>query len=525
MDTLDRRNPATRFVHLFVNIGRYLSLPQVSPSRAKSWFQIPPLGTIILILALFGFVVALEFIDNDVPGAQYWTSLGIRAGWLAVAQVPLQILIAGKNNLIGLVTGSSYERLNILHRWVARSILLMAILHFAFLNHSWIIYDVRNLEWSTDSCVPTGFATFGLLIWMNVSTVLPLRSFGYEFFVIQHLLTFFGFIIAIMFHLPSTALETRTYIWISIGLYLFDRLFRLGRSLWNDSVGTQATLMPIGDATKVFVQETRLRNWSPGSFVLLSIAGFNSLQSHPVTIISTPTSHDGNLIFLLKAHKGFTRKIQTAPDKVQAGSDAVSGSEQDEENTQPLEIYRAYIDGPYGGTQRNFAMFDTALLIAGSTGITFIMSILLDLASRVSRETIPLRRLEIMWAIKHRHQIEWVAEEFQTVLERLEQAGIELRLMIHVTQDRDLCDDETEQDSKTDTQIHASNLMLPCTGFASRRPRIESIITKLSSQSRSEMGVAVCGPLSMSCDVRCAVAKRCLTSQYGIYLHVEGFGW
>jgi ferric-chelate reductase len=37
---------------------------------------------------------------------------------------------------------------------------------------------------------------------MNVSTLAPIRNWRYEFFVIQHLITFFGFIIAVMIHIP-----------------------------------------------------------------------------------------------------------------------------------------------------------------------------------------------------------------------------------------------------------------------------------------------------------------------------------
>jgi ferric-chelate reductase len=37
---------------------------------------------------------------------------------------------------------------------------------------------------------------------MNVSTIAPIRNWRYEIFVVQHLITFFGFIIAVMLHIP-----------------------------------------------------------------------------------------------------------------------------------------------------------------------------------------------------------------------------------------------------------------------------------------------------------------------------------
>lgn len=48
-------------------------------------------------------------------------------------------------------------------------------------------------------------AAYALLLWMNLSTLAPLRHWCYEFFVAQHVLTFFGFIIAIMMHVPASA--------------------------------------------------------------------------------------------------------------------------------------------------------------------------------------------------------------------------------------------------------------------------------------------------------------------------------
>ncbi|TKA64962.1 hypothetical protein B0A55_09905 [Friedmanniomyces simplex] len=387
-----------RLVTAIRNLYRATTYPQITPSRAQFWIQMPPLGTLILLLGYLGFVLALEFINNDVPGAQYWTSRGIRAGWLAIAQIPLLILLAGKNNLIGLVTGLSYERLNILHRWVSRSVLLMAILHVGYQNVGWSKYEVASLEWSTDICPPTGLAAFALLLWLNISTLAPFRNFCYEFFVFQHLLTFFGFIIAIMYHLPSTALETRTYIWVPIALYLFDRLVRTARLVWNNSRSGSTTVVPIDcEVTKIRVRGSRVRKWAPGSFVLLSMPHYGVAQSHPATIASTRESHEGDLVFLLRARNGFTKNLLSSPGM--SSTSLVADSEKGK--AQSLGgSHRAFIDGPYGGMQGDFAAFDTVLLVAGSTGITFALSILLDLAARAGKQKLPLRRLELVWAVK-----------------------------------------------------------------------------------------------------------------------------
>jgi ferric-chelate reductase len=311
----NRLRPATpstifsKAIACITAIGREATYAQYTPKNNK-YLKVPPVGTISLLVVYLAWILLLEFVNNNVDGAQHYTSLGVRAAWLAVAQVPLLILLAGKNNLIGAVSGVSYERLNVLHRWVARMLLLLVTLHMLFLHVSWNAYDLGPLEYSTDSCIPTGWAVYAILIWMNISTIAPIRNFSYEFFVVQHIITFFGFIIAVMMHLPSTALYSRVYIYIPIGLYFLDRLIRSARYAWNNVRPGRATLTALdGGVTKICIQSKAIKKWSPGSHVFLSIPKFGIGQSHPVTIASVPTSHGGDLVFILKGHRGFTSRL------------------------------------------------------------------------------------------------------------------------------------------------------------------------------------------------------------------------
>jgi hypothetical protein len=70
---------------------------------------------IILLLLYIAFVLALEFVKQDIPGEQHNEAIGVRAGWLTITQLPLLILPSGKVNFIGLITGVSYGRLNVIH--------------------------------------------------------------------------------------------------------------------------------------------------------------------------------------------------------------------------------------------------------------------------------------------------------------------------------------------------------------------------------------------------------------------------
>jgi ferric-chelate reductase len=431
---------------------RESSYPQWSPLRTASWLKVPPLGTVLVVLAYLAFVLVLEFANNLVPGAQRYTALSVRAAWLAIAQVPLLILLAGKNNLVGLVTGVSYERLNVFHRWVARGMFLLATLHFGYQNYGWNLYGLRHLEWSTDTCPPTGIAAYALLLWINLSTVAPFRHLSYEFFVVQHLVAFFGFIIAIMMHLPITALYSRVYIYIPIALYLVDRIIRTVRWGANNFRPGRATLLAVDKAgvTKIRVRNPQIRKWTPGAFVLLSIPRFGFAQSHPATIASIPTSHGGDLIFILKSHGGFTKRILGSCSNLSVSPESSKKADSSQSAQAAPKAYRAFIDGPYGASHASFAAFDTVILIAGATGITFILPLLLDIAHRAAelKQKLPVRRVEVVWMVKSSSCKGWVAEELQSAFEKLQAVGIEMGVRLYVTCNEQLTDSEDVERGK-----------------------------------------------------------------------------
>lgn len=564
-------------------MGREITYLQLTPTRYAG-FKVPPLGTVLLVVVYVAFVLALEFADNSIEGAQYWQGLGVRAGWLAVAQMPLLILLINKNSVIGTLTGTSWERLNVLHRWSARIMLLLAIFHFAFQSYGWQKYGLVRLEWTTDDCPTTGIAAFALLLWMNISTVAPLRHLSYEVFVAQHIITFFGFIIAIMFHLPSTALSSRVYIYIPIGLYLADRLLRFALLAWNNVRLSRAAMSQLdGGVTKLRISNRAIKRWRPGSHVLLSIPKFGFMQSHPATILSTPESHNGDLVFLLKGHRGFTNKIyhgaNSSSEALIAGNKEASDVERSAQVSHVT--HAAIVDGPYGGSQSDFAAFDSVLLLAGSTGITFNISLLQDLAERSVKQgkKLPVRRAHLVWCVKKSSCARWVSEELAVAHEKLSSSGIEVDVSIFVTCADEFTDQENnvakecgcecdksqgpcccvvvdeDDDGEAISEIKSTpnvgkNLttsstvqliseqasagtrlpFLPCATFFSGRPDVEELMLSLLNGAAGESAIAVCGPSGLTSTVRNTLVRlsdsRAIhkgTGAQGCYLHVESF--
>ena len=487
-----------------------------------------------MTIGYLAFVLILEFI-NGTPGLQFWEQRGVRAGWLAIAQMPILVLLIGKLKWITLFTGVSYERLNILHRWSSYVMMLMAIFHFGFQARAWTDNGLFNLEWTTDECVPTGIAAFSLLAWINVSTWRPIRSLCYEFFVVQHIITSFGFIIALMYHLPSTALESRIWVYVPIGIYLVDRLVRFGIYMYRNFKPARARMTNLGVVVRVQVHAPRVSSWTPGSHILISFPtlwGFGQ-SHHPATIASSPLSHGGDILLLLKSHHGLTKKLLAHADEPTAIT------AKDEEGDLIGKTFRILIDGPYGGHQADMANFSTVCLIAGSTGITFILSLLYGLKAvgLQPEDERRLRRVRLVWVTKTASFVEAVAPDILIALQPLRDLGIGVQEDFFITEAQESpsssmytsVSNSTFSKVDNDNSIASSGrVCLPQRTVHSDRPDVKKVVEEVvtASTKDGEVCIAVCGPLSMSTNVRNTVARLGVSNpRQTPHLHVEGFAF
>ena len=458
-----------------------------------------------------------------------------------MAQVPLLILLAGKANIIGAITGISYERLNVYHRWVARGLLMLASMHFGFQSHGWNKYGLMSLEWETDTCPPTGIAAYAILLWMNLTTLAPFRKMTYKFFVVQHIITFMGFIIAIAFHLPSTALYSRVYMWIPIGVYLFDRIVRTIWYMWNNASPAKTTIQALDStAVKIRISGKHIKTWSAGSHFRLRFPRFGFWHTHPAGVLSTPTSHNGDLVFILKARGWLTRRLLKRAEALTL-SEKVSDSS-------PERACTTIVGGPYYSSHNDFAAYDSLLLISGGSGVTFTLSTLLDLAHRSTQYTLPLRAINFIWIIKDRSWVSWISEELNQAYQQLHQAGIDIRIQIFVTcgalpEKLDPAGEACAADCGEDC-CQSSKLPLPNDDedaigslrttqafrpidYCACRPNVTDTLRHLVETAKGESAIGVCGPMSLRVAVRTAVvalsddrAVHKGSGAQGIYLHV-----
>ena len=467
-----------------------------------------------------------------------------------MAQLPLVVLLANKRNFVGFVTAVGYERLNVLHRWSSRGLLLTATFHFGFQNTGWIRLGLMKMEWTTDSCPPTGLAAYVLLLWMNLSTLAPFRHLSYEFFVVQHIVTFIGFIAAVLVHIPTTALHARIYVYISIALYFAARLIQGAIYAYRNIRRCRGMVTRVSsDVVRVCIRNPTIKTWTPGAHILLGMPRYGLFQSHPATIASTPESHNGELVFFLRGHKGFTGRLRRG---------AAEGGD-----------HLTLIDGPYRSSHSDFAAFGTTVLIAGSTGISFTLPILLDIASRASKTILPVQNIHFIWAIRESADLSWVETELRTALDALRAADINVSMHVHVTglvqgaslfaEDRItrssyryskgvyIPDEKKEpvevraQQLRTNSQgsspssdsppstssqsLETEKLAVDKLVMIQRRPNLPALLEDIRGRYDGEIGVGVCGPLSMALDVRNKAAKLQWVGKGGVYMHAEGFSW
>lgn len=404
----------------------------------KRWtLRSPTVGQTSIVLANMIVLVVLCFYKLDPSDRWSYSDIGYRTGWITLCQIPLVFLFVGKNNLVGWLSGVSYEKLNWLHRWTARTLLLTATIHMGYWFSDWAPYNYIGTKISTEPITRRGMIAWALLVWIVFSSATPIRGWNYEFFVLQHLVSFAAFIGMVYVHIPAGG---QIWIWIPVGLFFFDRLLRTLRLVYtNLSIfhpkqrregktsglwACRASFEPISRShTRITIHDPPI-SWTPGQHVFLSCHSVLPLQSHPFTIASIPS--DGKMQFLVKAEKGGTRRLLMHAEKHQA----LPSSNLDLAISHKRAVA---IEGPYG-CMRSLQQFDSALLFAGSTGATFIVPLLRDIVHSWSTgRPAATRYVRLVWVVKSKDQFDWFSDQLRTATEEvqdLRESGLDVRLEI-----------------------------------------------------------------------------------------------
>ncbi|KAH8695051.1 putative metalloreductase transmembrane component [Talaromyces proteolyticus] len=395
----------------------YRPIPTVTIGKLHVVF--PPLAVVILVLIALGFVVLYCFI----PQPLYYSSialgsppLAIRAGMIAVAMIPWIVALGTKPNVLALATGIGHERLNVLHRWLAYLCLFASLIHMipfyvtpVWEDGAYAIFQQALVPQGVNMYIyGSGVAAFVPLAVLCIHSHTYIRSRAYELFAYLHGPIAVVFVGMLIWHTKNFLLSWN-YLWATIAVWFFSYLIRGFYLNWFSPlrfgwlIGEESGVALLaGNAVKVTIP-TQMR-WRPGQYVYLRMPGISPLENHPFTIASLcsddfPSNYGPeyrDMVVVFRPFKGFTRKVMETAQK-----------------KGPYKIYRAFLDGPYGGMQRELAAFDDVVFVAGGSGITAIASQLLNLIKKIRDGNAVTKNVRVVWALKNPETMEWFKEELR----------------------------------------------------------------------------------------------------------------
>ncbi|KAI0110424.1 ferric reductase like transmembrane component-domain-containing protein [Nemania sp. FL0031] len=554
--------PSNRFLQIWATltaVAREMSYPQLYiPVRYLSWTTPPPLGRVLAMLVYWSIIIYMMVHGAIIKDVLFWERIGYRNAWVTVTQVPLLYLLASKTNMIGLIIGTSHERLNWLHRWVARTMFVTATVHGFHFWSEWVYYDIVEAELQTlSTIVPYGLGAWGILLWMTITSFKPFRSMAYEFFVIQHILAAIIFLYVVYVHVPASA---RYNVWFAIAAISFDRVCRFILFVWQNlkfepkktccrgrqRFGHQTQLTAIGNSMTVLTITDVHFEWSAGQHLYLWIPRIGLLEMHPYTIA---TSHPlpgtcicNSIQLVVRSHNGFSKRLNQFAQK--AESSGKKGTT------------RSFVLGPYGRPPR-WDIFETLILISASTGASFTLPILESLLE--SKDTYCTRRVNFVLAAKQGEEVGFYLNRLHEAIDKAESIGIDLTVHIAVTGNGQL---ETLNSRTVTSDTHLEKEKLLGNGdtatraeatstarssprkrlsqnsvdshifHSATRPNVAGFIREAVEATGGETGVVVCGGQSLVAQVRTSVAKLSDergvhkgTGAQGIHLYVEEYSF
>ncbi|KAH7309291.1 ferric reductase like transmembrane component-domain-containing protein [Rhexocercosporidium sp. MPI-PUGE-AT-0058] len=424
------------FVYTFLNlIFSCVPYKSVFPQTSSAWFS-----------------------DSKTEISTYVTN---RTGVLSFANIAISILFAGRNNPLIWVTGLSQTTCLAFHRWAARVATVQAVVHS-------IIYTYLDF-WSGGSAKYYANVKLPYYWWGIIGTIflclaitfsiLPIRRFQYEIFLVTHIIMVIIALVGCWYHVVLRFTYNWGYevwLYIAFAIWGFERLSRMAIVVYRNMVGGTATqavaeLTPGGTFMKITVYPSKGWNFKPGQHAFLyfpstgrfwenhpfSIAGWDSGSTTSMSTSNTNVQHESGVV----SHKDVEKDLQisTAPlDSDSTSSQAASHSlpsthtvraQHHASLSRPsitflirpmkgltssvhrdltptpneLTYLSLTLEGPYGHAI-DLSHADSILCIGGGIGITALLSYVQFFveARRTASSSIKASRLVLAWSYRER---------------------------------------------------------------------------------------------------------------------------
>jgi NAD(P)H-flavin reductase len=385
-----------------------------------------PVRKTIVVVAYTAFVSLLVTYKSIKHDANFHERIAFRAAWITATQTSLPFLLAVRVNPIGLLLGTSYERINWFHRWASRVFFASATVHGGFFTYEWLASSFFWTEVKTVKMVLPGIGAWFILAWTVISTIPFFRRIKYELFVVQHIISVVLLLVFLVLHVPDHHLFS---IWCAVGVFAYDVVTRSANPIWrnlrlrvstNPSVryAHDANVEAVDDEMTVMTIQNVGFSWMPGQHVLIWSPTFRWETPHPFTIVNSPSAEakTQDVQLTIKTKTGLTRDLNDWARRTGLRGD--NGS------------MRVLVTGPFG-TVPNWKQYENIVLVAASTGGSFITPILEDLLASQSPGCV--RKISALYIVRRKAHAELYLQRIARVLSRAKEMGISANIQVAVT--------------------------------------------------------------------------------------------
>ncbi|KAH0828641.1 ferric reductase like transmembrane component-domain-containing protein [Lanmaoa asiatica] len=420
--------------------------------------------TVVQVLLMAGYTAAVFF--AVFYGSNPFTNTR-HLGWVIGSQIPFVYAFTTKNNVVGLLVGVGYEKLNYLHRHVGRLIVIVANVHALGYLYKW------NLAGDISQMISKPFVYLGIIALVCVNllgffSIQCVRTKSYNLFVGTHVMGSIVLLVAACNHRQACV----PYAIAGSVVYGLDHIIRGIKT--HLTTATLRTIPELG------------------------------LTQVDIPSLNCATDTEEGLVLMCKRTGNWTRKLYKM-----AQTTAASG----EQDQKPDRRVKVMVEGPYGGVgDTAIPSYSAAMFVVGGSGVTFALSAVQDLVLAGDRSRTEV--IEVIWSITNPAALENFIPRFAALVS---QSPARLRISVFYTR-------------IPTTQSFIGLLLPPGVTLTPGRPKIgellDGLVTSMTTTKNGTHGVFVtaCGPTSLARDVSLAVRTLDVNSKIaigGIQFHEE----
>ncbi|MCJ1292607.1 hypothetical protein MMC34_004159 [Xylographa carneopallida] len=468
---------------------------RVLPSNSTS--------VVILLLTAINLFYTLYKVPFTIPMLFVFAD---RASLVFVANLPWLYLFAAKNQPIKMLTGHSYESLNIVHRRLGEIMCLLALIHSAGMICVWYTLlrpvGLTLVAFLLSKIILLGIGAFVAYEAIYLTSLRTFRRKWYELFLALHIFLQVVALVLLFYHHHAS----RICVVIALTIFLIDRLvYRItlktrtyrGTCIVYDDQETVGLHVSVAISEKTSFVKRILRHnvahgWRPTDHVFLSVPDISHkhfIQSHPFTIASRAPAPDalvGDMDFIIRAQDGFSSDLLRY---AKGHSEA-----------------RIRLDGPYGSQDAVEMLQDSnsCVVVAGGSGIAVTWPLVWAVvtanknngADLESTSDLSSKKILFIWIVQKSEHHSWLGK-----------------------------------DPIEELRLHGVTVLIPSATDVNGRPDIASIIETWITNNDDEFhngcgstGVVCSGPDGMGRTVRNACSALQAKGR-NVSVSIEKFGW